>query len=126
MHSNSLSRRDKKHDHKLHILQSVVYLSIVRREPLGKLNMFDFPDYRGLSPMASDSAVSISHKQSGTIPDRRETVSSMIADELWYIKTRFYFLMSLAEESTFSNKYVPMDDVNMEITFTLNALHFIS
>ena len=29
MHSNSLSERDKKHDHQQQILQSIVYLSIV-------------------------------------------------------------------------------------------------
>ena len=88
MHSNSLSERDKKHDHQQQILQSIVYLSIVRREPSGKSNMFDFPDDRGSTPMAADSAVFICHKQSGTIPDRRESASAMIADELRYMKTR--------------------------------------
>ena len=90
MHSNSLSERDKKHDHQQQILQSIVYLSIVRREPSGKSNMFDFPDDRGSTPMAADSAVFICHKQSGTIPDRRESASAMIADELRYMKTRLY------------------------------------
>ena len=88
MHSNSLSERDKKHDHQQQILQSIVYLSIVRREPSGKSNMFDFPDDRGSTPMAADSAVFICHKLSGTIPDRRESASAMIADELRYMKTR--------------------------------------
>ena len=88
MHSNSLSERDKKHDHQQQILQSIVYLSIVRRETSGKSNMLDFPDDRRSSPMVPDSAVFISHKQSGTIPDRRETASAMIADELRYMKTR--------------------------------------
>ena len=32
---NSLSERDKKHDHQQQILQSIVFLSIVRREPSG-------------------------------------------------------------------------------------------
>ena len=50
--------------------------------------MFDFPDDRGSTPMAADSAVFICHKQSGTIPDRRESASAMIADELRYMKTR--------------------------------------
>ena len=90
MHSNSLSERDKKHDHQQQILQSIVYLSIVRREPSGKSNMFDFPDDWGSTPMAADSAVFICHKQSGTIPDRRESASAMIADELRYMKTRLY------------------------------------
>ena len=52
--------------------------------------MFDFPDDRGSTPMAADSAVFICHKQSGTIPDRRESASAMIADELRYMKTRLY------------------------------------
>ena len=38
--------------------------------------------------MVADSAVFISHKQSGTIPDGRETAAAMIADELRYMKTR--------------------------------------
>ena len=38
--------------------------------------------------MVADSAVFISHKQSGTIPDGRETTSAMIADGLRYMKTR--------------------------------------
>ena len=38
--------------------------------------------------MAADSAVFISHKQSGAIPDGRETASAMIADELRYMKAR--------------------------------------
>ena len=77
MHSNALSQRDKKHDHQLQILQSIVYLSIVRREPSGKSNMFDFPYDRGWCPMVVDSAVFISHKQSGTSPNGRETASAM-------------------------------------------------
>ena len=38
--------------------------------------------------MVADSAVFISLKQSGTIPDSRETASAMIADELWYLKNK--------------------------------------
>ena len=38
--------------------------------------------------MITDIAVFKCHKQSGTIPDRRETASAMIADELRYMKTR--------------------------------------
>ena len=37
-------RCDKKHDHQQNILQSIVYLSIVRREPWGKSDMFEFSD----------------------------------------------------------------------------------
>ena len=88
MHSNSLSQSDKKHDHQQQIFQSIAYLSIVRREPSGKSNMFEFPDDRGSSPMVADSVVFKSHKQSGTIPDCRKIASEMIADELRYMKTR--------------------------------------
>ena len=77
MHSNSLSERDKKHDHQQQILQSIVYLSIVRREPSGKSNMFDFPDDRGSTPMAADSAVFICHKQSGTICRGKHSVRAL-------------------------------------------------
>ena len=38
--------------------------------------------------MVAASAVFISHKQSGTIPDGGETTSAMIANELRYMKTR--------------------------------------
>ena len=38
--------------------------------------------------MVADSAVFISHKQSGTIPDGHETASAMIVDDLRYMKTR--------------------------------------
>ena len=38
--------------------------------------------------MVSDSAVFISRKQSGTLPDGHETASAMIADDLQYMKTR--------------------------------------
>ena len=82
MHSNSLSERDKKHDHQQQILQSIVYLSIVRREPSGKSNMFNFPYDRGSTPMAANSAVFICHKQSGTIPDRRESASANMKTRL--------------------------------------------
>ena len=41
--------------------------------------------------MVADSAVFISHKQSGALPDRRETAEAMIVDELRYMKTRHYF-----------------------------------
>ena len=87
MHSNSLYQRDKKHDHQQQLFQSIVYLSIVRREPSGKSKKYDFPDDRG-SPMVADRVVFVSHQQSGTIPDGRETASATIADELRYIKTR--------------------------------------
>ena len=106
MHSNSLSERDKKHDHQQQILQSIVYLSIVRREPSGKSNMFDFPDDRGSTPMAADSAVFICHKQSGTIPDRRESASAMIADELRYMKTRLYKVRFNKQIENFQYRYL--------------------
>ena len=81
MHSNSLTQCDKKHNHQQNILQSIVYCSIVRREPSESQTCLTFP-------MVADSGVFISHKQSGTIPDGRETASAMIADELRYVKTR--------------------------------------
>jgi len=40
--------------------------------------------------MVADSTVFISHKQSGTIPDGRGTLSAIIADELRCMKTRLY------------------------------------
>ena len=43
--------------------------------------------------MVADSAVFISHKPSGTIPDHREPASAMIADELRYMKTRLKVVM---------------------------------
>ena len=62
--------------------------------------------------MAADSVFFISHKLSGTIPDHRELASVMIADELWYMKTRLYFI----------SFHIHFESICLGYKFSLNAV----
>ena len=86
MHSNSLSQRDKKHDHQKQLLQSIVYLSIAHREPSESQTWF---------PMVADSAVFIVISNRGQSPmvGKLHRRWSPINYDIWKPGFRIWFIL---------------------------------